>query len=164
VARRSTAEPIADERLTALGLFFEAHAGLTRELERRLDRDCGLSVQWFEVLLRLARTPEGRLRMSDLAGQTTLTPSGLTRAVDRLEAAGLVRREACPTDRRSSYACITDEGRARIEAAVPVHLGHIDDVVGAVLDTGELDALASTCRKLRDGVAPAPTCPSIDPI
>ena len=70
-----------------------------------------LSVQWFEVLIRLARTPGQRLRMSDLAAQTTLSASGLTRAVDRLEAAGLVDREACPTDRRSALRRAHRRGR-----------------------------------------------------
>ena len=98
--------PTADENdLTTVGLFFETHAGLTRELGRRLERETRLSVQWFEVLLRLFRTPGHRLRMSDLAAQTTLTPSGLSRAVDRLERAGLVTRETCPATAGSPMRC-----------------------------------------------------------
>src|SRR3954451_19386664 len=85
--------PLHDDRLTLAGLFFESQAGLAATLERRLETECGLTNQWFEVLLRLARSPEGRLRMSDLTAQVTLTPSGLTRAVDRLEAARLVAPE-----------------------------------------------------------------------
>ena len=81
---------------TTIGLFIEAHAGLTAAIERELETQSGLSVQWFEVLIRLARTPGHRLRMSDLAAQTTLSASGLTRAVDRLEAAGLVERRGVP--------------------------------------------------------------------
>ena len=108
--------------LTTIGLFIEAHAGLSRRMERSLETQSGLSVQWFEVLIRLARTPGHRLRMSDLAAQTTLSASGLTRAVDRLEAAGLVERQACPEDRRSTYAVLTDAGEDRIMAAVPVHV------------------------------------------
>jgi DNA-binding MarR family transcriptional regulator len=141
--------------ITTVGLLLEAHAGLTRELERRLERECGLSVQWFEVLLRLARSPGGRLRMSDLAAQATLTASGLTRAIDRLEDAGLVTRDACPTDRRSTYAVLTAKGRKRIEAAVPVQLGHIGELVRGVLDGEEMAALASSLRKLRDALNPA---------
>ncbi len=156
--------PLDEGRLTTVGLLLEAHAGLTRELERRLARDCGLSVQWFEVLLRLVRTPGGRLRMSELAAQTTLTPSGLTRAVDRLTDAGFVRREACPEDRRSSYAALTDAGRARMATALPIHLGHLDEVVGAILSPAELAALGDLSRKLRDALNPAAaaasTCPT----
>jgi DNA-binding MarR family transcriptional regulator len=156
------ADPLADERLTTVGLFFEAHAGLARELERRLERDSGLSVQWFEVMLRLARTPGGRLRMSDLAAQTTLTPSGLTRVVDRLEAAGFVARETCPSDRRGSFAVLTTTGRKRIVATVPLHLEHIDELVGSALDAREQATFAALLRKLRDALNPeaaeASTC------
>lgn len=150
--------------VTTMGLLLEAHAGLTRELERRLERDCGLSVQWFEVLLRLARTPGGRLRMSDLAAQATMSASGLTRAVDRLTAAGLVERVACPEDRRGSYAVLTDEGRRRIEQALPLQVGHLDELVGAVLEPAELESLTAVLRKLRDAANPsaaqASTCPT----
>lgn len=160
----SPTAPLDDERLTMLGLFFEAHAGLTRELERRMERDVGLSVQWFEVLVRLARTPGGRLRMSDLAAQTTLTPSGLTRAVDRLEDAGLVKREVCPSDRRGSFATLTAKGRKRIDAAVPVHLRHVDELLGTSLTAGDEDTLTGILRKLRDALNPvaaeASTCPT----
>ena len=85
-----------DERLTAAGLLFEAHAGLSSALERKLADDCDLSTQWFELLLRLARSPGHRLRMCELANQVALSPSGLTRAVDRLEEAHLVDARAVP--------------------------------------------------------------------
>ncbi|MBA2282877.1 MAG: MarR family transcriptional regulator [Actinomycetota bacterium] len=140
--------------LTAVGLFLEAHAGLTRTLEHQLDDECGLSHQWFEVLIRLARTPGERLRMSDLAAQTTLTPSGLTRAVDRLEAAGLVTREACPNDRRSAYAVLTDDGRARILDAVPKHLAAVAALMNGALSDDELVAFERIMRKLRDRMNP----------
>ena len=97
---------LVDARLTLAGLFFETHAGLTATLERRLEAECGLSVQWFEVLLRVARSPEQRLRMQELVAQVTLTSSGLTRVVDRLEEAGLLKRESCPSDRRGLYATL----------------------------------------------------------
>jgi DNA-binding MarR family transcriptional regulator len=160
----SPATPLDDDRLTMLGLLFEAHAGLTRELERRMERDVGLSVQWFEVLVRLARTPGGRLRMSDLAAQTTLTPSGLTRAVDRLEEAGLVQREVCPSDRRGSFATLTATGRRRIHDAVPVHLRHVEELLGGALTAHDERELTAVLRKLRDALNPAAaaasTCPT----
>ena len=149
--------PLHDERLTLAGLFFEAHAGLTSILERRLEADSGLTVQWFEVLLRLARSPEGRLRMSDLTAQVTLTPSGLTRAVDRLEAAGLVERQACPTDRRGFNAVLTKKGQARIEAAVPAHITHLDELFTGVLDADERAQLEHALRKVRDRLNPCAT-------
>lgn len=155
-------QPLDDQRITNVGLFFEAHAAVAAELEHRLEQECGLSVQWFEVLVRLARTPGNRLRMSDLAAQTILTPSGLTRAVDRLEAAGLVRREQCPSDRRGSFAALTTKGRRRIETAVPAHLRHIDDVLGRALSADEQATLGALARKLRDALVPV-AAPDAEP-
>jgi DNA-binding MarR family transcriptional regulator len=146
--------PIDDDRLTTAGLLFEAYAGLVAVLQRRLEADFGLSVQWFEVLLRLARTPERRLRMSDLAAQTALTKSGLTRVVDRLVEAGLVRREECPTDARATFAVLTPKGRQRVEAAVCDHLEALQEHMIGLLTPAERRALDSGLRKVRDHVRP----------
>ncbi len=148
------ADLLNDPHLTTIGLFTEAHVGLTRAMERELEAGSGLSVQWFEVLIRLARTPGQRLRMSDLAAQTTLSASGLTRAVDRLEAAGLVARQACPTDRRSTYAVLTDEGEARIMAALPIHLTQVIEVLDRVFSPEELATFTELTRRLRDAANP----------
>jgi MarR family transcriptional regulator, 2-MHQ and catechol-resistance regulon repressor len=158
MASRSTSGSTVDLQqhplLTTMGLLVEAHAGLVRTMERHLEAECGLSMQWFEVLLRLVRTPGHRLRMSDLAAQTTLSASGLTRAVDRLEAAGLVERQACPTDRRSSYAALTELGRTRILAALPVHLAQLQEVFESVFSREELATFTEMARRLRDSSNP----------
>ena len=109
VIRTTRAADLEDPLLTSMGLFVEAHAGLSAAGERLLATH-GLSNQWFDVLVRLLRTPGHRLRMSDLAAQTTLSASGLTRVVDRLVAEGLARREACPSDRRGSFATARTSG------------------------------------------------------
>jgi MarR family 2-MHQ and catechol resistance regulon transcriptional repressor len=147
-------DPFDDDRLTAVGLLAEAYGGLSAALERGLADECDLSMQWFEVLIRLARTPGHRLRMCDLANQVALSPSGLTRAVDRLEEAQLVTRAHCPEDRRVSWASLTDAGLARIEAALPAHLGHLDEYFVGVLTPEELQQLTATMRKVRDHVNP----------
>jgi DNA-binding MarR family transcriptional regulator len=140
--------------LTTGGLFAEAYAGMTQAHERRLEAESGLSMQWFDVLVRLVRSPGQRLRMTDLAAQTTLTASGLTRAVDRLVACGLVERQACPTDRRSTYAVLTPEGEQRIKKALPVHVAHLEEVFHATFSAKELEALTTLLRKLRDATNP----------
>lgn len=150
-------DELDDDRLTLVGLFAESYKGLTGTLERRLERHSGLSLQWFELLLRLARSPGHRLRMTDLAAQTGLTPSGLTRAVDRLSEAGLVERVACAQDRRVAYAALTPPGLDRILAAVRPHLDDIDDLFGEALTPGEQDQLAALLRKLRNHVNPDAT-------
>lgn len=145
---------LQDDRLTLMGLFVESYKGLTARLERGLDRDSGLSLQWFELLVRLARSPGHRLRMSDLALQTGLTPSGLTRAVDRLAEEGLVERVACPSDRRGAFAALTEAGLARITSAVEPHLSDIQAHLTGVLSADEQRHLAALLRKVRDHVNP----------
>jgi DNA-binding MarR family transcriptional regulator len=139
--------------LTTGGLFAEAHAGMSQTFERQLESESGLSIQWFEVLIRLARSPERRLRMTDLAAQTTLTASGLTRSVDRLVEAGLVEREACPSDRRSTYAVLSTEGERRVMKALPVHVAHLEEVFQA-FSPKELETLTALLGRLRDVTNP----------
>lgn len=140
--------------LTTVGLLVEAHAGLTNAAERRLQESGHVSGQPFEILLRLLRSPGHRLRMSDLAAQTTLTASGLTRAVDRLEASGLVVRTACTSDRRGSHAELTAAGEAEIRAAVLLHVAHLQEIF-AGFDPSALDELECLLRRLRDELNPA---------
>ena len=153
-------EPSEHRLLTTIGLLMEAHAGLVATFERRLAEQGAVTGQSFEILLRLQRSEDHRLRMSDLAAQTTLTASGLTRAVDRLERDGLVRRDACPTDRRVSYAVLTELGESRISCALPIHLQHLAEVLEGALSPAELDQLADLMRRLRDTLNPAAACAS----
>lgn len=143
--------------LTTMGLFFEAHAGVTAVAVKRLEADHGLSGQPFEVLIRLARNPGRRLRMSDLALQTTLSASGLTRVIDRLVDAGLVTRESCPSDRRGSFAVLTDDGEARLLAAIPDHLEQLSEILDAAFTERERETFTKLVRKLRDVVHPHAT-------
>lgn len=145
-----------DPRITTVGLLHEAQAVVGRALAGSLERE-GLSPQWFEVLLRLGRTPGNRLRMADLAAMmTSITPSGLTRLVDRMEGAGLVAREQCAEDRRGSFAVLTDLGSRRLADVIPSHLVDIDRVLGSALEPHEQEQLVGLLRKLRDAHCPGP--------
>jgi MarR family 2-MHQ and catechol resistance regulon transcriptional repressor len=139
-----------DERLTTVGLLFESAAGLRRVFERRLEAERSLSGQSFDVLIRLARTPGGELRMSELAAQTSLTPSGLTRSVDRLHHQGLVDRRICPEDRRGAFAVLTPAGQELMDRAIPDHIDHVNEVLSDLFTQEEEEALASLLRRLRD--------------
>ena len=77
-----------DGRITSFGFFVEAHARIWRALDRSLHESCDISGAWFEVLLRLGRSPGGRLTMSELAQQLAITSGGATRLIDRVEKAG----------------------------------------------------------------------------
>jgi DNA-binding MarR family transcriptional regulator len=145
-----------DSRITALGLLLEAAGGLSARLAAQF-AEHDLAPAEFEALLRIARTPGQAMRMSDLAAQTLLTTSGITRVVDRLERAALVERQACPTDRRGAFAVLTEAGRRRLDAVLPGHLELVDRWFTGRLDAAELDSLLATLRMIRDGVRPDAT-------
>ncbi|MFF3762417.1 MarR family winged helix-turn-helix transcriptional regulator [Streptomyces sp. NPDC002185] len=144
---------VHDPRLTAAGLFFEAHDGLIARLAPTLDQ-AGLSSLDFGALMRLSRSPGRRLRMSDLAAQLLLSTSGVTRLVDRLQRGGLVHREASPEDRRSTYAALTPEGGARLDAVLPGHVEDIENWFTGLFTPAQLTDLTARLQTLRDTVHP----------
>ena len=152
----------ADPRLTVMGLFAEAFTAIAARGLGQL-AEHGTTPAEFEVLLRLARSPGGRLRMTDLSAQTSLTTSGTTRVVDRLVDRGLVTREACLTDRRATYAVVTEGGRDLAAAVLPGHLDLIEAwLTGPLAETGDLEVFTDLLRRLRDRVAPCATAGSRD--
>ncbi|MFF5295058.1 MarR family winged helix-turn-helix transcriptional regulator [Paractinoplanes globisporus] len=148
-----------DDRFTAVGLFTEAFVGLTARFTAQFEEH-RLSAVEFEVLMRLARSPRNRLRMTDLAGQTSLSTSGVTRVVDRMDRDGLVRREACSSDRRSSYAVVTDAGLRRLDEVLPGHLALVQQWFIGQLTPDQLTGLLESLRTIRDAVNPCATAGS----
>jgi DNA-binding MarR family transcriptional regulator len=100
--------------------LLEQHARVTCALERALGEH-GLGVSEFEVLDELARQPHSECRMQALSDVVHLSQSALSRVVGRLEEHGLVTRFICQQDRRGIFARLTDEGRERHAAALPIH-------------------------------------------
>jgi DNA-binding MarR family transcriptional regulator len=88
--------------------------------------------------------------MSELAAQTSLTPSGLTRSVDRLRQQGLVARRVCPEDRRGAFAVLTPAGQELMDRAIPEHVAHIDELLSSLYSAEEEESLARLLRRLRD--------------
>jgi DNA-binding MarR family transcriptional regulator len=115
----------SDWRVGVWRTFLRAHAGALRELERELMAETGTPLGWYDVLLQLAEAPGRRLRMAELADRVLLSRSGLTRVIDRLQTAGLVRREPSPDDARGTFTVLTPQGMARLRAAAPTHLAGI---------------------------------------
>jgi DNA-binding MarR family transcriptional regulator len=146
---------VDDPRIDLMGLIVEAHLRLARALEAELEDACGIPLHWFDVLIRLRRSAEGRLTMTELAAQTLLTSGGITRLVDRLEAAGYAQRQSCPTDRRSVHVALTDLGAAKLEDAVRAHLDGLERHLMDPLDETDRTALATALRKL---VGDGPIC------
>lgn len=145
-----------DPRVEAFGMLFEAHNELANAVGRRLEAELDIPIAWLGVLIRLARSPEGRMRMSELARDMTISASGLTRLVDRIERAGHVRRESCPTDRRGFHAVLTTEGAAVIDQATARHLEDLERFLAAPLDGDQLGQLTDLLRTVRDHIRSIP--------
>lgn len=95
------------------------HAALREDLERDLQRRHGISLSEFEVLQRLAEDPAGHRRIQELADEVHISQSALSRLVSRLNDVGLTSRKTCEYDGRGVYACISEEGRRKVEEARP---------------------------------------------
>jgi DNA-binding MarR family transcriptional regulator len=102
--------------------FLYSHSLLLEQVEEDLQRDVGMPLAYYQLLVVLSEHPNRRMRMSDLAAGLLFSRSRLSHAVSRLEENGWLRRERCGDDRRGSYAVLTDEGFAVLEAAAPDHV------------------------------------------
>ncbi len=130
--------------------FLTATRALMETLDRELQRDAGMPHAYYEILVRLSEAPERRLRMSDLAEATDSSRSRLSHAIARLEAAGWVRREECPTDRRGQLALLTDEGFATLAAAAPGHVEGVRRHLFDALSPAQVDQLRWISETLVD--------------
>ncbi|MDG0867997.1 MarR family transcriptional regulator [Candidatus Lucifugimonas marina] len=122
---------------------------LLQKFDSNMQDKAGVSVIWYDVLLHLHHAPEKKMRMQMLSKSLVLTRSGVTRLVDRIEKAGLVRREAAVEDRRGYYAILTDEGEEALAEAQEVHRKDIRTHFGARLDKAEQQAVFNLMSKLR---------------
>ncbi|GGM35750.1 MarR family transcriptional regulator [Micromonospora sonchi] len=130
--------------------FLAASRTLMETLDRELQRDAGMPHAYYEILVRLSEAPERRLRMSELAELTGSSRSRLSHAVARLETAGWVRREECPTDRRGQLALLTEEGFATLAAAAPGHVEGVRRHLFDALSPAQVDQLRRISEALTD--------------
>ena len=121
----------------------------------RLQRETGLSEADYEVLVNLSEAADGRLRPTELGGATQWEKSRISHHVKRMEERGLVKRMACPTDRRGAFVVLTAAGRRAIERAAPLHVEHVREMFIDALTPAQLDALAeiseAVLARLADG-------------
>lgn len=143
---------LSDPRIEAFGMLVEAHNEVTNAVSRRLEDGHDLPVGWMGVLIRLARSPDQQLRMTKLARDMTISTSGLTRLIDRMERAGHVERKACPEDRRGLLAALTPKGEAVVAEAAPAHVADIERYLATPLSDTELRQLTDLLRIVRDHV------------
>jgi DNA-binding MarR family transcriptional regulator len=135
------------KRLHAWRLYFESALALVDVLDDELERDAGIPLRWYDVLVHLEKTPDG-LRMNELAERILYSKSGFTRVVDRMEEAALVRRLRPDHDRRSILVVLTDQGRAKLDQARRHHRHAIEQHFSRHLTEADIKALTRALDKL----------------
>jgi len=148
VAEAIETDLLSERELAAWRGMLATHSRVIAALDDELEREHGLALGSYEVLLQLAEADGNSLRMGTLADRLLLSRSGLTRLVDRLAGQGLVERHSCPDDRRGTYARLTDEGLARFEQAHPTHLRGVRDHFLGHLADRDLDRLGEAWQKI----------------
>lgn len=139
----------APDRVRAWRELMHVHALVTAAIDEELRAEIGIPGSWYEALVEIAFAG-GEMQMSRFATETTLTKSGATRFVDRLEQAGLVERRSCPTDRRVWQLALTDKGRKVQRTADPHVLDVIDRHFGSHLSDDEARLLADLLTRMRN--------------
>lgn len=142
--------PSRDEKVLLVGLLLDTNARLARRLSAELESECGLPLPWFDVLLQLRRSPDGRLKMSQVADAIVHSTGGTTRLIDRLEQVGHVQRQLCPNDRRAVHVAITATGNAKLDEALGVHVRYLNGHLASRLSDEERTQLSSLLKKLND--------------
>jgi len=148
-----SSQVLSDQALSAWVGLLRGHAALTRALNADLVTDHGLTLSDYEVLLRLSRAPERKMRRVDLAEQVLLTASGITRLLDGLQASGYVDKAACSSDARVTYAVLTDAGHEKLRSAAEVHVAGIHAMFAERYSDDEMATLAELLSRL-DGSEP----------
>jgi DNA-binding MarR family transcriptional regulator len=134
--------------LSAFARLMRAHAILRRELEAEVLTPRGLTINDFEALLHLSKAHEQRLRRVDLVQLLMLTPSGVTRLLEGLEAAGLTENLQCPGDARVTWAQLTEAGSETLECVGATHAARLRDHFRRSLSEDELVQLSELLGRL----------------
>jgi DNA-binding MarR family transcriptional regulator len=135
-----------EERVWRRWLTLNARVSAT--LHRELQDDAGLSMPDFEVLVHLTDSPEGRIRVTDLARLLQWERSRVSHHVTRMARRRLVQRVECAEDGRGAFIVITPQGRAAIEQAAPGHVSTVRRLVFDILSPEEVDAFATIIERV----------------
>jgi DNA-binding MarR family transcriptional regulator len=138
---------LGKRELAAWKGMLEAHRALISVLDAELEREHGLSLSSYEVLMYLDDAG-GKLRMGELADRLLLSRSGISRLVGRLEDRGLVRRSRCADDGRGWFAALTPAGSRKLAEMRPGHLDGVRRHFLSRLDRADLEALADVWDRL----------------
>ena len=152
-------DPFTEAEFAAWRGLIRLRESVMREIDQRLSEAGEIPLDDYGVLITLVGQPDKRLRMSVLGARRLLTPSGITRAVMRLEERGLVRREPDPEDRRAAFAALTKKGLAALRRAQRVHHATVRELYLGRLDEREQRQLARLFEKALPGVVSSPEWP-----
>jgi DNA-binding MarR family transcriptional regulator len=144
---------LSAEQLAAWRTFLTCSFALTDILDAELKAECDLSLRWYDVLVQLEEADQP-VRMNELASRILSSKSGLTRVIDRMEEAGLVRRERLENDRRVIEVVLTPEGSAALRAARVIHRRGIYEHFAQHLDARSIAALHRELEKVSAHVRP----------
>lgn len=147
---------LSDEEQRVWRDFLTAVGMLTAHLERQLQQEGGMPHTYYEVLVALSEAPERTLRMSELAEVCHSSRSRLSHAIARLSASGWVRRDVCSTDKRGSFASLTDAGLTALQEAAPGHVEAVRSCLFDVLSPDQVSSLGEISAAIRANLTP--TC------
>src|SRR5260370_22047786 len=137
--------------------FLDGQAALLRQLEAELIEKEDMSLAEFDVLIQLGIAPDRRLRMTELSERVRLSRSGLTRLVDRMAQAGLVKRARCGSDRRGTFATLTPARASRLRRARPGPFRGDREHFGTRPSPAQLAAVAEALEPLGPDLRHAPS-------
>ena len=142
--------------------FVIMQAGISEYVERQLRASTGMSMADYQVLALLSEAPEGRARSFVLARWLRWEKGRLSQHLTRMQNRGLTRRERCEDDQRGAVVVITDEGRALIEKAAPLHMAHVRNVLIDHVTPEQLDLLIELGDQVNARLAQIDQEPSSD--
>lgn len=138
---------MSEAHFSAWRRFLEVHAALTRALEQEMAEVDGLALSWYDVLVQLHEAGD-KMRIGDLAERILISRSATTRFIERMERAGLVRRETATEDRRGTIVCLTPEGLDTLRRTAPNHIASVERYFGSRLSEAEAKGLLELLENL----------------
>ena len=128
--------------------FAVMHNELARELDRRLQRDAGISQGDYAVMLTLFNAPDRRLRPGALGEEIGWEKSRLSHQLTRMVSRGLVERVECDTDGRGTFVVLTRAGRRALLASMRDHALAIRTLFLDLLEPDEKRAIADVSARV----------------
>jgi DNA-binding MarR family transcriptional regulator len=125
---------------------------LMDRLDRELRERHRVSLPEYEILVRLSEAPTCRLRMAVLADSVSHSRSRVTHTVGRMEAAGLVSRDACVADGRGVEAVLTDHGRDTLTKAAPTHVAGVRRLLVDLVGADDFEAVGRVFNAVTDAL------------